>query len=41
MLYSPLSLDRGRKLMKGTKKKIGFVVGNYHTDHPGRLVHMI
>ena len=22
-------------------KKIGFVVGNYHTDHPGRLVHMI
>ncbi len=27
--------------MKETKKKIGFVVGNYHTDHPGRLVHMI
>jgi len=23
------------------KKKIGFVVGNYHTDHPSRLVHMI
>lgn len=23
------------------KKRIGFVVGNYHTDHPGRLVHTI
>ena len=23
------------------KKKIGFVVGNYHTDHPSRLVHTI
>ena len=23
------------------KKRIGFVVGNYHTDHPGRLVHAI
>ena len=28
--------------MMGTgKKRIGFVVGNYHTDHPSRLVHMI
>ena len=23
------------------KKRIGFVVGNYHTDHPSRLVHTI
>ena len=28
--------------MKGSeKKRVGFVVGNYHTDHPSRLVHMI
>jgi len=36
--------DKSRRkieLVKDTKKKIGFVVGNYHTDHPGRLVHMI
>lgn len=23
------------------KKRVGFVVGNYHTDHPSRLVHTI
>ena len=23
------------------KKRVGFVVGNYHTDHPSRLVHII
>jgi len=27
--------------MADKKKRIGFVVGNYHTDHPIRLVHMI
>lgn len=27
--------------MKNTKKRVGFVVGNYHTDHPSRLVHRI
>ena len=27
--------------MENRKKRIGFVVGNYHTDHPGRLVHTI
>lgn len=27
--------------MAARKKRIGFVVGNYHTDHPSRLVHMI
>ena len=27
--------------MQKKKKRIGFVVGNYHTDHPGRLVHTI
>ena len=25
--------------MGSEKKRIGFVVGNYHTDHPSRLVH--
>ena len=28
-------------MMKNRKKKIGFVVGNYHTDHPSRLVRTI
>ncbi len=23
------------------KKRIGFLVGNYHTDHPSRMVHMV
>ena len=27
--------------MADKKKRIGFVVGNYHTDHPSRLVHKI
>ena len=27
--------------MGARKKRIGFVVGNYHTDHPGRLVNLI
>ncbi len=27
--------------MTSGKKRIGFVVGNYHTDHPSRLVHAI
>lgn len=27
--------------METRKKRIGFVVGNYHTDHPSRLVHSI
>lgn len=27
--------------MKAGRKKIGFVVGNYHTDHPSRMVHQI
>ena len=32
---------QGMKAMKTGKKRIGFVVGNYHTDHPSRLVHTI
>ena len=28
-------------MMETGKKRIGFVVGNYHTDHPSRLVHTI
>lgn len=32
----------GQEEEMGTpKKRIGFVVGNYHTDHPSRLVHTI
>ena len=27
--------------MNGKKTRVGFVVGNYHTDHPSRLVHQI
>lgn len=27
--------------MQNGKKRVGFVVGNYHTDHPSRLVHRI
>lgn len=27
--------------METRKKRVGLVVGNYHTDHPSRLVHMI
>ena len=30
-----------KKAVSAGKKRIGFVVGNYHTDHPSRLVHMI
>lgn len=34
--------DREREGRMGfRKKRIGFVVGNYHTDHPSRLVSMI
>ncbi len=29
------------QLMGSRKKRIGFVVGNYHTDHPSRMVRMI
>ena len=27
--------------MSGKKTRVGFLVGNYHTDHPSRLVHQI
>jgi hypothetical protein len=29
------------EMMGARKKRIGFVVGNYHTDHPSRLVNLI